>query len=195
MIKLAPADYPILEALANRWSPLSFSARKVEEDKLNRIFESARWAASCSNEQPWNYIVTHKGTEAFDKLAACLVEGNAWANNAPILILVVARMIFAQNGKPNRHAYYDTGMATGNLLAQATTEGLVAHQMAGYDAAMADATFELPAQHESVCVMALGYYGDQSDLNDKQKEREAKPRARKPATGFAFDSTWPKTGG
>lgn len=193
MIKSAPAQYPILEVLGNRWSPLSFSNRNVEGDKLHRIFESARWAASCSNEQPWNYLVTHKGTDAFEKLAACLVEGNSWAKNAPILILVIARMIFAQNGKPNRHAYYDTGMATGNLLAQATAEGLVAHQMAGYDAARADAAFELPQHHESISVMALGYYGDQSDLNEKQKEREAKPRTRKPAADFVFYGPFTKT--
>jgi nitroreductase len=193
MIKSAPAQYPILEVLGNRWSPLSFSGRKVEEDKLHRIFESARWAASCGNEQPWNYLVTHKGTEAFDKLADCLVEGNSWAKNAPILILVIARTIFSQNLKPNRHGYYDTGMATGNLLAQATAEGLVAHQMAGYDAARADAAFELPAHHESISVMALGYYGDQLELNEKQKEREAKPRVRKPAEDFVFDSDFSKT--
>jgi nitroreductase len=194
MKKPAPAQYPIVDVLGNRWSPLSFSGKTVEEDKLHRIFESARWAASCSNAQPWNFLVTHKGAAAFQKLSDCLVEGNSWAKNAPILILVIARMDFSSNGKPNRHAYFDTGMATGNLLAQATAEGLVAHQMAGYDAAKANASFELPSNFESISVMALGYYGGQTDLNEKQREREAKPRERKPASVFVFDGEWGEPG-
>ena len=35
------------------------------------------------------------------------------------------------NGKPSPTHFYDTGMATAQLLVQATQHGLVAHQMAG----------------------------------------------------------------
>jgi nitroreductase len=193
MNKSARAEHPILEIIGNRWSPLAFSNREVEKEKLDRIFEAARWAASSSNEQPWDFIVTHKGTADFQKLADCLVEGNSWAKNAPILILSVARMVFAQSGKPNRHGYHDTGMAVGNLLIQATAEGLVAHQMAGYDAAKANAAFALPEHHESVAVMALGYYGDHASLDEKYRQREEKPRERKPTSTFVFDGTWGKS--
>ena len=66
-------------------------------------------------------------------MADCLEEGNSWARNAAALVLSVARMTFARNGKPNRHGMYDTGAAVANLLVQAQSEGLFTHQMAGYD--------------------------------------------------------------
>jgi nitroreductase len=195
MEKPAPTQYPILDVLAKRWSPIAYSGKPVEEDKLNRIFEAARWAPSSSNEQPWNFIVTYKGTDEFQQMAEFLVEGNAWAKNAPILALSVARTVFSSNGKPNRHALHDTGVAVGNLLAQATAEGLVVHQMAGYDAEKARIVLQLPEHHEPVTMMAIGYYGNHSSLSDKYREREEKPRQRKASSEYVFEGIWRKLPG
>jgi nitroreductase len=188
--KTAPADYPILSVLADRWSPVAFSSRPVEVDKLNRIFEAARWAPSSANEQPWNFVISYHGTEAFSRMAECLVEGNSWAKSAPVLALSVARMIFARTGQPDRHAMYDTGMAVANLLAQATAEGLFVHQMAGYDPEKARTVLHIPENHEPAAMMAIGYYGDHNSLPEKSRLREEAPRQRKPATEFVFVDSW-----
>src|SRR6266404_2210708 len=57
MDKPAETQYPIEEILRRRWSPRSFSERLVEPEKLQSLFEAARWAPSSFNEQPWNMIV------------------------------------------------------------------------------------------------------------------------------------------
>lgn len=188
MKKSAPAQYPILSELADRWSPVAFASRAVEPAKLERLFEAARWAPSSSNEQPWSFVMANSGEPArFQLLADCLVPGNAWARQAPVLALSVARMVLAGTATVNRHAFHDTGMAVANLLAQATAEGLVVHQMAGYDVEKARRDLGIPANHDPVAMIAIGYYGEPTQA---QSEREDKPRSRKPAGQFVFGGRW-----
>ncbi len=190
MKKPAPADYPILPELADRWSPVAYSPRAVEPEKLHRLFEAARWAPSSSNEQPWSFVVATSDHPAdFELLASCLEPGNAWARTAPVLALSVARLVLAGTDKPNRHAYHDVGMAVSNLLAQATAEDLMVHQMAGFDVEMARRNLSVPAHHDPVAMIAIGYYGEPTP---RQKEREEKPRSRKPIDQFVFGSHWGK---
>ena len=51
----------------------------------------------------------------------------------PLLVLALAQVISTYKNRPNRLAFYETGMAVSNLLLQATYMGLLVHQMAGYD--------------------------------------------------------------
>src|SRR5689334_3365798 len=61
----------------DRWSPRAFSERSISVDDLARLLEAARWAPSCSNEQPWRFIVARKEDAAsFAKLLSVLDEGN-----------------------------------------------------------------------------------------------------------------------
>jgi len=186
----ALTDYPILPFLQERWSPVIFSSRPVAEDELKRLFEAARWAPSSSNEQPWSFVVATADKQAdFAKLAGCLFPGNAWAKKAPVLALSVARMALAGSTAPNRYAFHDTGMAMGNLLAQATADGLIVHQMGGFDVECARRELGIPQNHEPVAMMAIGYYGDSSS-DAALREREGKPRGRKPLDQFVFQGTW-----
>ena len=134
MEKPAPTDHPIEEILRRRWSPRAFSDRIVEPEKLQSLWEAARWAASSFNEQPWYFIVaTKQKLEEHARLLSCLVEKNQqWARLAPVLMVSIAKLNFEKTGKPNRHAFHDVGLAMGNMLVQATALGLFVHQMAGF---------------------------------------------------------------
>ncbi len=121
MEKPASAEYPIDKLVANRWSPRAFSDRPVDSKSIHSLLEAARWAPSCSNEQPWAFLVASKeNPEAFAKMLACLVEGNQkWAKNVPLLMISVAYKNWKRDGKPNRHAAHDVGMARSMLAIQA----------------------------------------------------------------------------
>jgi hypothetical protein len=70
--------YPIHELLRLRWSPLAFSTKPIEPDKLCSLFEAARRALSSYNEQRWSFLVaTRENMEEFETLLHCLVQGNA----------------------------------------------------------------------------------------------------------------------
>ena len=132
---------PVHELILARRSPRAFSSRPVEPEKLRSVFEAARWAASSVNEQPWSFVVAVRGEgDAFERLLATLTESNQrWATRAPVLVLSLARTRFTRNGKLNRHALHDLGMAFQSLALQAVALGLVVHPMGGFDAETARA--------------------------------------------------------
>lgn len=189
-----PADtlYPIHDLLRQRWSSRAFDDRSIEPEKLRSLCEAARWAPSSNNEQPWRFIVANKDYETeWNRLLACLVEGNRkWAYRAPVLILSVASLNFEDDSTPNRHAFYDTGMAVENLVLQATALGLSAHQMAGFDVEKARADLKIPSGYEPVAMIAVGYPGDLASLPDRLRERELQPRSRRPISEWTFSGQW-----
>lgn len=192
MEKPAETDAPIHDLLARRWSPRAFDERLVEDDTLRTLFEAARWAPSSSNEQPWRFIVATKDRETeWNRLFNCLVEGNQkWAFRAPVLALSVAHMNFEDDEKPNRHAFHDTGLAAENLVLQATASGLVAHQMAGFDVEKARVDLCIPAGYEPVAMIAIGYPGNPDSLSERLRERELRPRSRRPIGEWTFLGQW-----
>lgn len=190
--RTAPTDHPIARPLAARRSPRSFEDRPVPEEALRSVLEAARWAASCNNAQPWHYLVTRRHTEpeAFRRLLDCLSAGNrVWVPLAPVLMLSVARLAFP-DGRPNRHAWHDTGAASACLAVQAAALGLQAHQMAGFDPAKARAAFAIPEGYDPVAAIALGFPGAPERLPEPQRTRETQPRARRGIGEFAFIGAW-----
>ncbi|MBE9020041.1 nitroreductase [Chroococcidiopsis sp. CCALA 051] len=195
MDKAAQTRYPIHDLLRQRWSPLAFSDRLVEPEKLHSVLEAAGWAASSYNEQPWSFIVaTSENQVEFERLLSCLAEGNQeWARNAPILMLSVAKLNFEYNGVENRHAFHDVGAASTTLAIQAAALGLLIHQMAGFDVPKAKEIYSIPEDYEPVAAIALGYFGDPQTLSQKLQQRENAPRKRKPLEEFVFSGSWNQT--
>lgn len=193
--KFADTEYTVHDFIRGRWSPLAFSNRTVELEKLLILLEAARWAPSSYNEQPWSFIVATKEHQAeYDRLFSCLVEGNqAWAQNAPVLILSVAKLFFERSGDQNRHAFHDVGLATENLVIQAIALELFVHQMAGFHVDKARELFNIPEGYEPLTALAVGYLGDPQTLPEKLQARELAPRTRKPLTEFVFTGSWNQT--
>lgn len=192
--KPATTEHPIHELLVHRWSPTAFAeGRAVERTKILRLLEAARWAPSCFNEQPWRYLV-FDGSDpgSLDRARDCLVEGNAWARKAPVLLLSVAHGFFAKNNKPNRHAQHDVGLASENLVLQAVELGLATHQMAGFDSDRARTEFDIPSECTAMAMIAIGYpyRGSLEDLPEKLRDRDLALRQRKQLGEIAFAGTW-----
>ncbi len=186
-VKHAPAIPGVIEPILARWSPRAFSHRSVAAEDLRKIFEAARWAASSFNEQPWRFLVGHRGDPTYQKIFDSLVEFNqGWAKSAPVLILSAASKHFAHNKAPNHFAIHDTGAATAYLALQATVLGLHAHSMAGFDQEKARAAFGIPASFHIGAVTALGHLGDVDTLPEGLQEQEVSPRQRKPLGEIVF---------
>lgn len=192
MEKPAPTEHDVHELIRDRWSPRAFSDRAVGDAELRSFLEAARWAASCFNEQPWRFIIARRESPAeFDQLLSCLSETNQrWAKGAAVLMLSVASMAFAKNGKSNRHALHDVGLAAAQLTLQATALGLAVHQMAGFSMERARERFAIPEDFEPVAAIAVGYPGNPDDLPEDLRERERGERSRKPQSEFVFAGKW-----
>jgi len=175
-----PSTDGVLPVLLERWSPRAFADRDVASADLKTIFEAGRWAPSSYNEQPWRFFVGHRGSETYNRILEVLVPFNQdWAKGAPVLILGVAKTRFSHNDSPNNYAAHDLGAAMALMAVEATALGLAAHQMAGFDWGKAREAFAIPDTYAMGSVMALGYHGELTDLEEKFQAQEQAPRSRK----------------
>lgn len=190
--KPAQTTYEVHPLIENRWSPRAFEDRDIESEKVCSLLEAARWAPSCFNEQPWRYIVgtRNKTPQTWETLKTLLMDGNRWAQKAPVLMLGVTKTLFDHNGQPNRHAEHDLGLASAMMVLQGEAMGLQCHQMAGFEADRAPALLSIPNGFKPMVMLAFGYGGDPDTLDEKLKARELAPRSRQPLQEMVFSDYW-----
>jgi nitroreductase len=90
--RTATTDSPILDVLAERWSARVFDpAVTIDEAALASALEAARWSPSANNTQPWRFIVTRRGSNAYDAVYTSLRDFNkSWAGDASALVVAAA---------------------------------------------------------------------------------------------------------
>jgi nitroreductase len=186
LLRTATEVSGLLTVIAGRWSPRAFDPRPVEPEKLERIFEAARWAASSFNEQPWRYWLAQRRDPHRSKIESFLVDSNAWAKAAPVLLLTATSTIFSKNGRTNTVAVHDLGLANANMAIQAMQEGVLVHGMAGFDAARAQTELAMPGDWRAIAMWAMGYPGSLDALPEQLRARELEPRARRPLSQTIF---------
>ncbi|MGO1055584.1 nitroreductase family protein [Crossiella sp. CA198] len=186
----ATTSVPVHELISTRWSPRALDpAAEVTDAQLRALFEAARWAASWGNTQPARFLLGRRGDETFAKITDTLTEGNKrWASASAALILGIA-VTELEEGKPMPYAEYGLGLAAQNLVLQAASEGLVAHQMAGFSRPGAKAVFSLPEQLDPVVVISVGRLADPATADPGLLARDARPRTRKALDELVF-SEW-----
>jgi nitroreductase len=179
----------LTEAIYNRRSIRSYSNKQISEDLLKQIFDTARWAPSSMNEQPWLYLYAYNGTEKFKKILDSLAPFNQqWAKNASVLVLSMAKKTFEYKGKENRYYMYDVGSANQNLLLAAYANNIQGHPMGGFETKKIIESFNIPDNIEPVCIISLGYADSPDKLPQDLKERELAERKRKPLNEIIVDS-------
>ena len=191
MEKEAITRYPIHPLLKRRWSPRAFAETPVEKEKLQSIFEAARWAPSAGNEQPWKFIVGIKPDETWQKIFDSLAEGNKiWNATVPVLFISIGKKFLSRNQAPYLHFQYDTGQSVAHLSIEAMNLGLFVHQMAGFNPEKIVKDFIIPSDHQPLTAFAIGYPGNPGDLPEPLKKREMSERIRKDCNEFVFSGTF-----
>ena len=182
-----PETVELHPLIATRWSPRGFTDQKIDPLELRSLFEAARWAASCFNEQPWRFVVATKDSpEEFQKVLDVLVPQNqAWARTAWAIGVTAAKKTFTHNGKPNYYGMHDTGAGLAVLAVQATALGLHLHAMGGFDQAKARADFGIPEDFELGAAFAIGYV--------EGSPEPPTTRTRKPLGEMVFGTQWGTT--
>jgi nitroreductase len=183
----ADSSAPLHPLIAARWSARGLDPTATVTDvQIRSLFEAARWAASSGNLQPYRYLVGQRGSPTYERIFGVLKPRNQrWAGAAAALVLGVA-VTADDTGRVMPYGVYDLGQATAQLALQAVADGLVAHQMAGFFPDAARVEFGLPANHEPTVVVAIGRLGSPDTLPDDLREREARPRWRRPLAETVF---------
>ncbi|MDO8501764.1 MAG: nitroreductase family protein [Gemmatimonadaceae bacterium] len=185
------ADASVDPQFLDRWSPRAFSPEPLDEATIMSLFEAARWAPSSGNEQPWIYLYATVPEERARFLDILDESNRIWVKHAPMIAFVVARLTLARNGKPNRTARFDAGSSWLSLALEARKLGLYAHAMAGFDLNKAYDSLNVPRDgYEVMAAIAIGKYGDPSQLDERNRGRE-KPSGRRHVSEFVFRGQLP----
>ena len=162
------------EIAENRQSCRSYDAeRKVEQEKLFRILESARLAPSACNGQP--YAITVCIGEAAQRVAKA-TQGlgmNKFADNASVLLVISERpyiksAAFGAKVKNNDYRSIDIGIIAAYITAEATAQGLGTCILGWLDDAKIR---EICGLEETVrLVITLGYPKDDDKLRSKKRK-------------------------
>ena len=183
------ADYGnsslLAEVFVKRHSGKNFKTTGVTEEQYAALIQSARWAPSSYNDQPWNFIFCdrYKNPEAYQKVVDSLY-GQDWVENVPLFAIAVVRPAFRYNQQENDWALYDTGAAALSMSLQATEMGLMAHQIGGFDREEIQQEFHLPEGFQPIAILAIGYEDTSVDSSEEE------PRTRYPINENFFYGQW-----
>jgi nitroreductase len=189
--RTCPSDVPLHPLIAERWSPRALDpSRTISDGQLVAILEAARWAPSFGNRQPWRFLVGRRGDETFATIHKVLFENNqVWTGNAAAMVLACA-VTHAPDGTAMPQAPYELGLAVAQLCLQAQDEGLVAHQLGGFDADKASIAFSVPDHVRPYAVVAVGYLADPGTLPEHLRGQERARRERRRVREFAFSKRY-----
>ena len=186
----------LLPLLRERRSTRSFDDTHVlADDELRAMLEAARWAPSAGNSQPWAFLVARRGDAAHQRLVPLLSRGNqSWAPRASALLFTLHQVASGPEEDAltySDYAAYDLGQAVAQLSVQALALGLVVHQFAGFDHERLAAVAGVPRHWQVTTGVALGRELAVDEPGDSAaRERDRRPRVRKPLTELAFGATF-----
>lgn len=170
------ADYSIHPLFIERWSPRAYTGETIPDSVLFALFEAARWAPSGSNDQPWRFLYSKKGSATWQTFFDLLLPGNQrWAGQASALVVLVSkRTKIGRDGAPSistSHSF-DTGAAWQNLALQAHLLGWATRAIGGYDREKARIALRVPDDFALEAAVAIGRPGDKSLLSPEFQDRE-----------------------
>jgi len=164
---------------AERRSIRRFKKTEVEDAKLEKILEAARWAPSWANTQCCELVVV-KNDAIKKQLSEVLSPKNPATlavENAPVVIVVCGANGKAgfYNGKAltkfEDWLMYDLGIYTENICLSAHQQGLGTVIVGAFDHDKAADILKVPQSHEVVAILPLGY-PDHSPSPPKRKAME-----------------------
>jgi glutaredoxin-dependent peroxiredoxin len=175
------ATSSLIELLDKRHASRAILPDFLPEETVNSLIEAIRLTPSCMNKQPWRYLFIQ--TEVgLAKARVSLTGGNrTWAMNAPLLVVGYSKASDDCTAPDGREYHqFDVGMASMNLMLEATAHGLTARPMAGFDPGLLKDAFEFDSKDEIIVMIAIGKPGtDESQLSDHYKGMGDMPRKRK----------------
>ncbi|HOI40927.1 MAG TPA: nitroreductase family protein [Methanobacterium sp.] len=145
----------VFEAINERKSIRRYKETKIEDEKLEKILESARIAPSAANRQKWKFLVV-KNQETRNKLIEA-ANGQKFVGQAPITI--VACSTESERIMPcGQYAYtVDLSIAVSFMILEATELGLGTCWLGAYDEDKVKDILSIPKDIRVPAIFTLGY--------------------------------------
>ena len=131
-------------------------------------------------------MFTNENPEKLKKAQSVLKDINQYAKRAPILICAITRKTYSDNNIYNRLHFHDLGAANENMFLEAFNQGLIMHEMGGFDVEKAKEVFSIPEEFEIGIMIAIGYQDTHDVLPESLLKKAHMPRQRKSLSEIAF---------
>lgn len=145
--------------IKNRRSVRKYNKREVDMELIMKVLESAIYAPSCGNYQPWEFIVVRD-----PRIKSQLVEASYnqnWMLDAPVFIVpcINSRLAGAVYGERGLKLYGIQGVAAAiqNMLLTAESLGLATCWVGAFSEIMVSRILECPDYVRSCAIITLGY--------------------------------------
>lgn len=168
------------EAVEKRKSIRKYKADLIEKDKLERIYNAARFAPSWKNLQCWRFM-SIDDKEIIEKVKLSCDDWNQKIISEEVPVVVLLCAIEADSGVRDEKDYYmlDSGLAMEHLMLAAANEGLGTCWMGLFDEKKIISALNIPEGIKIVAISPLGY-----------PNQDPSPRPRKELTDIVFGNEW-----
>ena len=149
-MRLTPVEMTIRE----RRSVRQYRPDAVPRELIERVLDSARWAPSAVNLQPWHFVVVTQRERR-----SALAKSTAIAGIIVMRHMSQAPVLIALCGDERRSSWYihDCCLASQNLMLAATALGLGTCWIGAFDEGKAWEVLGLPEGMRVVGLLTLGY--------------------------------------
>jgi nitroreductase len=145
----------VFDAISQRSSIRAYKTTDVEEDKLKKILEAAKFSPSASNRQDWKFVII-RSKETKKKLARAAF-GQSFIGEAPIVIVACGTepKTFMACGQP---AYtVDVSIAFTHMILQAQELGLGTCWIGAFEEDEVKKVLNIPKEIRVVAMTPVGY--------------------------------------
>jgi nitroreductase len=145
-----------LNLVKKRFSVRSYLNKPVPKETLLKILETAHFAPSAKNLQPWHFLIIQK-KENLSKIHQCYSRD--WLKQAPAVIIACGdHNISWKRPLDNKdHCDIDLAIILDHLTLAAAELGLGTCWICMFDAAKCAELFDLPPNLEPIALIPIGY--------------------------------------
>jgi nitroreductase len=147
----------VFHAILGRRSIRNYLDKPVEDEKLLKVLEAARWAPSSRNTQPWTFIVV-KNEETRKKLKE-LAYGQDFVHQAPVVLVVCTK---------EGSNWVNIGLAIQNICLEAYELGLGTCIVGWFDREKTKELLGVPNGWEVAYLIPLGYPAESPKSNRRK---------------------------
>lgn len=138
----------VIDVIRSRRSIRAFLERPIPSESLLLLLESARWAPSGGNKQPWVFVVVQEPVN-IEKIK---MFSPGLHGNPPVLVVVCNDT--SVEGSTN---VMDISMAAQNILLTATDKGLGSCPVRSFNRIAIQLLLHLPSHVMPELIISLGY--------------------------------------
>ena len=157
-----------LDLVKKRYSVRSFDTKKVEQEKVDLILQSARFAPTACNKQPQRILVLDE-KESLNKLKNC----TPYHFNAPLAFVICydENSSWVRQYDGQNEGKIDASIVTTQMMLEITELGLGTTWVGSFNPEEVKKVFSLPEKYEPVAILPIGYPAEDAEPNVAHEDR------------------------